>query len=131
LLQVSLVFRIVENLANTLRQRYFLNNARRTQFRNNNRINLRIFLFEKRAIKRDIFLLITIVIRANFVCTNIIIRIISQKEYSNIFASILLREIARIWFKNNFVRLLSKTIISRDRARFIIWFLKSILIIIL
>jgi len=42
------------------------------------------------------FLLITIVIRANFICTSIVIRVISQKKYSNIFALVLLKEIAKI-----------------------------------
>jgi len=41
-------------------------------------------------------LLITIVIRASFVRTTIIIRVTSQEKYRNIFASILLKEIAKI-----------------------------------
>jgi len=42
------------------------------------------------------FLLVTIVIYISFVYTNIVIRITSQKKYNNIFALILLKEIARI-----------------------------------
>jgi len=59
-----------------------------------------------------VFLLIIIVIRASFVRTNIVIRTISQREYNSVFVLILLKEIARIQFRDNFVRFLFKTIIS-------------------
>jgi len=57
---------------------------------------LRIFLLKKRAIKKDIFLLVIIVIHVSFVCTIIAIRVVLQKKYNNIFILILLKEIARI-----------------------------------
>jgi len=42
------------------------------------------------------FLLIIIIVRTNFICTNIVIRIILQEKYNNIFALILLKEIVKI-----------------------------------
>jgi len=42
------------------------------------------------------FLLVTIVIYASFVCTIIVIRIVLQEKYSNIFTLILLKEIVKI-----------------------------------
>jgi len=96
LLRVFLVFQIVENLANALKQQYLLSSAQRVRFRNNNRINLRVFLFKKKVVERDMFLLIAIVIRASFVRTNIVIRAILQKKYNNVFALISLREIIKI-----------------------------------
>jgi len=108
-----------------------LYNTQYTRFCSDCRINLQIFFFEKKTVEKDISLLIIIVIRANFVCTITVTRVVLQKKYSNIFISILLKEIAKIWSKNCFVRFLFRTIISRNRVKFIIWFLKSISIIIL